>query len=238
MSSSTTSNANTLPTNSTTQPSVVNSKSQTTGSWRNNALRGSKESAGDKDNTKSSEQYPLANEWTFYHDKYVANATPEEYEENLKSVATVNTVQSFWAVYNNIIGPEQLQFRSSLHFMKSGIRPVWEDPHNENGGAWSFRVNKSDSQVVWRELLMLLIGEQFEDVVAKDDDIFGLTVSSRFNSDIFTIWNKNADAHENSKVMDKLQELLLLENIELQSSYYKVHKDHAAFKKQDANGKD
>uniref|UniRef100_A0A1D1XZK2 mRNA cap-binding protein n=1 Tax=Anthurium amnicola TaxID=1678845 RepID=A0A1D1XZK2_9ARAE len=235
MSSSTTSNANTLPTNSTTRPSVVNSKSQTTGSWRSSALRGSKEDVSDKDSTK---KYPLTNEWTFYHDKYVANATPEEYEENLKSVATVNTVQSFWSVYNNIIGPEQLQFRSSLHFMKSGIRPVWEDPHNENGGAWSFRANKSDSKVVWRELLMLLIGEQFEDVVAKDDDIFGLSVSSRFNSDIFTIWNKNADAHETSKVMEKLQELPSLEHIELQSPYYKVHKDHAAFKKQDANGKD
>jgi len=52
-----------------------------------------------------------------------------------------------------------------------------------------------------------------------DDDIFGLTVSSRYNSDIFAIWNKNADAHENSKVMEKLQKLL--EPIELQSPYYK-----------------
>ncbi|CAI2176017.1 2443_t:CDS:2 [Funneliformis geosporum] len=212
-------------TTSATRPSVVNS----TTSWRNNTIRASNEGdVGSVDNVKSSKPYPLANEWTFYHDKYVANATPEEYEENLKSVATVTTVQSFWSVYNNILGPEQLQLRSSLHFMKNGIRPVWEDPHNENGGAWSFRVNKSNSQVVWRELLMLLIGEQFEDVISKDDDIFGLTVSSRYNSDIFAIWNKNADAHENSKVMDKLQKLL---EHELQSPYYKVHKDHAAFKK-------
>lgn len=71
MSSSTTSNANTLPTNSTTKSSVVNSKSQTTDSWKSNTLRSSKESTVDKDNTKSSEQYPLANEWTFYHDKCV-----------------------------------------------------------------------------------------------------------------------------------------------------------------------
>jgi hypothetical protein len=71
MSSSTTSNTSTLPTNSTTRPSVVNSKSQTTDSWRSNTIRSSKESTGDKDSTKSSEQYPLTNEWTFYHDKYV-----------------------------------------------------------------------------------------------------------------------------------------------------------------------
>jgi hypothetical protein len=66
MSSSTSSNANTLQTNSTTRPSAVNSKSQTTSSWKNNAPRSSKE-----DDIKSSEQYPLANEWTFYHDKWV-----------------------------------------------------------------------------------------------------------------------------------------------------------------------
>ncbi|CAG8438338.1 11335_t:CDS:2 [Funneliformis caledonium] len=212
-------------TTSATRPSVINSRSQTT-SWRNNTLRASNESdGGSVDNVKSSKPYPLANEWTFYHDKYVANATPEEYEENLKSVATVTTVQSFWSVYNNIIGPEQLQLRSSLHFMKNGIRPVWEDPHNENGGAWSFRVNKSNSQIVWRELL---IRTYIVIHIILDDDIFGLTVSSRYNSDIFAIWNKNANAHENSKVMEKLQKLL---EPELQSPYYKVHKDHAAFKK-------
>ncbi|KAG9302281.1 hypothetical protein G9A89_008772 [Geosiphon pyriformis] len=183
------------------------------------------------DNIKNSKPFPLANEWTFYHDKFVANATPGEYEDNLKSVATVATVQNFWAVYNNILGPETLQTRSSLHFMKAGIRPVWEDPQNENGGAWSFRVNKNNTAVVWRELLMLLIGEQFEECVGLDDDIFGLTVSSRYNSDIFTIWNKNADAHDKAQVVNQLTDAL--KPIELQSPYYKAHRDHADFKKAD-----
>ncbi len=52
-----------------TRPSVVNSKSQTTSSWRNNTIRGSNESDGGVDKVKSSKPYPLANAWTFYHDK-------------------------------------------------------------------------------------------------------------------------------------------------------------------------
>ncbi|CAG8468204.1 10541_t:CDS:2 [Diversispora eburnea] len=124
--------------------------------------------------------------------------TLEEYEDNLKSVATVTTVQ---------VSPEQLQLRSSLHFMKNGIRP---DPRNENGGAWFFKVNKTNTAVVWRELLMLLI----------DDDIFGISVSSRYNSDIFTIWNKNSSANEKATVIEKLKETL--NPIELQSPYYKA----------------
>lgn len=234
MSSNTTSNA--------TRSSIVNSRS-----WRNprasslnsvsyfstlggNTLDGDRQKVSE-DSVRTAKPYPLANEWTFYHDKYVQNATPEEYEENLKSVATVTTVQNFWEVYNNIIGPEQLQLRSSLHFMKNGIRPVWEDPRNENGGAWSFKVNKTSTATVWRELLMFLIGEQFEEYVAADDDVFGLSVSSRFNADIFTIWNKNSNAYEKAKVVEKLKETL--DPIELQSPYYKAHREHAAFKKTD-----
>ncbi|CAG8559390.1 2735_t:CDS:2 [Paraglomus occultum] len=191
----------------------------------------------EEERIKTSGPYPLSNSWTFYRDKYVANATPEEYAQNLVVLATVATVQNFWAVYNNIPGPDQLQSRCSHHFMKSGIRPVWEDPRNENGGAWYFRVDKSDTAFVWRELLMQLIGEQFEDCIAEDDDIFGLSVSSRYNTDIFTMWNQNANAPNLSKVLDKLLEIL--KPVQLQLPYYKAHKDHSSFKKSDspaANG--
>ncbi|CAJ0908361.1 6830_t:CDS:2 [Entrophospora sp. SA101] len=130
---------------------------------------------------------------------------------------------------NNIKRPEHLQPRGSLHFMKNNILPIWEDPNNVNGGAWYFRVNKTDSARVWRELLMLLIGEQFEDHLLEDDDIFGLTVSSRATSDIFNIWNKNADASQHSTVLEKLK--TSLSPTELQMPYYKAHSEHAAFKK-------
>ncbi|CAJ0636584.1 248_t:CDS:2 [Entrophospora sp. SA101] len=104
-----------------------------------------------------------------------------------------------------------------------------KNPNNVNGGAWYFRVNKTDSARVWRELLMLLIGEQFEDHLLEDDDIFGLTVSSRATSDIFNIWNKNADASQHSTVLEKLK--TSLSPTELQMPYYKAHSEHAAFKK-------
>jgi hypothetical protein len=113
--------------------------------------------------------------------------------------------------------------------MKNNILPLWEDPNNVNGGAWYFRVNKKDSPGVWRELLMLLIGEQFDDHLFKDDDIFGLSVSSRATSDIFTIWNKNSDVSQHSTVLEKLKSSL--SPIELQMPYYKAYSEHATFKK-------
>ncbi|KAF9979961.1 Eukaryotic translation initiation factor 4E type 3 [Modicella reniformis] len=162
---------------------------------------------------------PLRNEWVFWLDKFVANATPAEYTENLKEIADVNTVQTFWSVYNNIVGPERLSLRCSLHFIHKGVKPLWEDPKNEHGGAWNFRTNKTDAAVVWRELLMALI----------DDQIFGLSVSARWNSHIFQIWNKDSSLKDNATVMDKVAEIL--KDIEIQCpTFYKAHKDHDNFK--------
>lgn len=50
--------------------------------------------------------------------------------------------------------------------MHKGVKPLWEDPQNERGGAWNFRIAKASTPVVWRELLMALVGEQFEDTIA------------------------------------------------------------------------
>ncbi|KAG0249018.1 hypothetical protein BG011_009665, partial [Mortierella polycephala] len=63
--------------------------------------------------------------------------------------------------------PERLTLRCSLHFIHKGVKPLWEDPKNEHGGAWNFRTAKGDTAFVWRELLMALIGEQFEDTISK-----------------------------------------------------------------------
>ncbi|CAG8555708.1 2769_t:CDS:2, partial [Ambispora leptoticha] len=70
------------------------------------------------DNLINSKPFPLTNAWTFYLDKFVPNASPEEYQENLKSLGTVKTVQNFWSLYHYIPGPETLQLKNSLHFMK------------------------------------------------------------------------------------------------------------------------
>ncbi|KAG0322449.1 Eukaryotic translation initiation factor 4E type 3 [Podila horticola] len=188
------------------------------------------ESVEPKSTVGGSESRAVAvDNWVFWHDKFIANATPAEYTENLKEISDVNTVQTFWSVYNNITGPERLSLRCSLHFIRKGVKPLWEDPKNEHGGAWNFRTAKADTAFVWRELLMALIGEQFEETIAKEDQIFGLSVSARWNSDIFQIWNMNSALKENSTVMEKVTEIL--KGVEIQSPFYKAHKDHDDFKK-------
>ena len=49
------------------------------------------------------------------------------------------------------------------------------------------KCRKTDTIRVWRELLLASIGEQFEDSLAKGDDILGLSVSPRDRDDIIQV---------------------------------------------------
>ncbi|KAI8090767.1 translation initiation factor eIF 4e-like domain-containing protein [Thamnidium elegans] len=173
-------------------------------------------------------QLPLNAEWTFWYDKFVPNLPASDYESNLVIISSVKTVQKFWSVYNNIDGPDKLGFRSNYHFMKKGIKPIWEDPMNEYGGSYNFKLNKKQSPTAWLDILLLLIGENIEDWMK--NKVFGVSVSSRQNADNYQIWT----AHNNKSIQDniiraKLEELL--HPADIQSFYFKMHKTHADFQK-------
>ncbi|EWC48554.1 hypothetical protein DRE_01776 [Drechslerella stenobrocha 248] len=95
---------------------------------------------------------PLRHEWTFWHDKHQANRVSSpatvagcgEYESQLKEMRGISTIQEFWQVYNNIPF-RSLALRDSILMFKKNVKPVWEDPRNNNGGAWTFRILKSSN---------------------------------------------------------------------------------------------
>ncbi|KAI8144374.1 translation initiation factor eIF 4e-like domain-containing protein [Fennellomyces sp. T-0311] len=176
----------------------------------------------------------LQGEWTFWYDRYVPNLPASDYEANLQIISTVGTVQKFWSIYNNIDGPDQLGFRSNLHFMRKGIKPIWEDPQNEHGGSYNFKISKQHSPLAWRDLLVLLIGEKMEGWIG--DTVCGVSVSSRQQFDNYQVWTVHTHQNDNAKdvrIRSKLTELL--KPADIQSFYYKVHKNHAAFQKPQAN---
>ena len=58
--------------------------------------------------------------------------------------------------------------RDSVHLFHKGVKPVWEDPRNEKGGCWTFRVPKDKVKEFWMELCMMAIGEKLQDAVASN----------------------------------------------------------------------
>lgn len=67
---------------------------------------------------------------------------------------------------------------------KEGIKPMWEDENNVKGGRWLVVVDKQKrTQLLdhyWLELLMAIIGEQFEE---HGEHICGAVVNVRQKGD-------------------------------------------------------
>ncbi|KAJ3092537.1 hypothetical protein HK102_006090 [Quaeritorhiza haematococci] len=57
-----------------------------------------------------------------------------DYNDAIKRIATVATIEEFWGAYNHLKRPFELPNISDYHVFKQGIRPIWED--NLNGGKW------------------------------------------------------------------------------------------------------
>ena len=105
---------------------------------------------------------PFQYAWTFYHDKH---SDASSYEGRLTLLLeNIITLKPFWEMYNRF-PLDALRMKDSVHFFKRGVKPVWEDPRNVHGGAWTFRVPKDKSEQTWKEMLLLTVGEQFADVI-------------------------------------------------------------------------
>ncbi|KAG5403356.1 hypothetical protein IGI04_009475 [Brassica rapa subsp. trilocularis] len=109
------------------------------------------------------------------------------YEDNIKKI-----VEGFWACYCHLARSSLLPSPTDLHFFKDGIRPLWEDSANCNGGKWIIRFSKVVSARFWEDLLLALVGDQLDDA----DNICGAVLSVRFNEDIISVWNRNASDHQ------------------------------------------
>ncbi|OLL22950.1 Eukaryotic translation initiation factor 4E type 3-A [Neolecta irregularis DAH-3] len=167
---------------------------------------------------------PIKHEWKYWH----VSDESSNWEDTLKEIAMVNTVQLFWQVFNNL--PLNIPIKNSIHFFKNNVKPLWEDPRNEKGGCWNFRLPKSAAPDFFREILMLLIGEQLQDVVLKGDDICGCSYSMRFNSTIISVWNRDASNQVSvQNIFNRINDTIPSE-LWPTAVFYKPHSHHTAFK--------
>ncbi|GIY82148.1 eukaryotic translation initiation factor 4E type 2 [Caerostris darwini] len=147
--------------------------------------------------------------------------TPAQpYDQNLKYIGGFNTVEKFWEIYGHLIRPSEMSIHSDFHLFKLGIKPMWEDEANKDGGKWIVRLKKGLASRCWEDLLLAILGEQF----MVGDEICGAVVSIRFQEDIISVWNKTAnDQNTTIRIRDTLKRVLNLPpNTALE---YKTHND-------------
>lgn len=210
---------------------------------------------------------PLEHTWEFWHDRQGRESKPawaqaeaeqlqqqqqatnpdspadkvsesNEYESRLVKLHVISDLRQFWNTMNHF-DLSTLRLRDSVHLFHLGVKPVWEDPRNIKGGAWTFRVPKEKAAQFWKEVALMAIGGDLQSAVDNSnkrhtfiDDICGISYSVRFNSHLISIWNRDA---ENQEGIDRLKQTVLggiPEDLALRDNqyYYKRHSEHAGFR--------
>jgi translation initiation factor 4E len=118
--------------------------------------------------------------------------------------------------------PEVLVPITDIHFFKQGIRPVWEHEKNESGGKWIIRLKKGLAGRMWENLLLAVIGGEFNQECS--EDLCGLVLSVRAQEDIISIWNGTSSVPRiNLMIKDTIKSVLSLPTETVME--YKAHKD-------------
>jgi len=165
-------------------------------------------------------KHPLQYRWVLW---YCKQDRSKDWEDCLKEVASFDTVEDFWALYNHIQLASGLSWGSDYYLFKEGIRPMWEDPHNIEGGRWLIVVDRNRRADLldhyWLELLMAVIGEQFDD---HGEQVCGLVINIRQKGDKVSLWTKDATKEEVIRRIGQVakQKLGIAEQIS-----YEQHKD-------------
>ncbi|KAK0204353.1 translation initiation factor eIF4e [Desarmillaria ectypa] len=173
-------------------------------------------------------EHPLQYLWTIYHDTKTkfpyapaSNSQPStatdstfshptesnDYEAGLTVIGEFNTVEDFCRYFNWLKPPSKLERNSNYHLFKSGIKPMWEDEANANGGKWVLTMKNNPGLLdrCWNWLAMALVGEELEE----GDEICGAVVSLRSKVDRIQVWTRSKDDVEKlNSIGRKLVKLL------------------------------
>lgn len=140
----------------------------------------------------------------WYHD-------PENHDYSIGSyimVADFSNVNQFWSVVDAI--PKEAWECGMFFFMKKGYPPIWECEENKKGGAWSKKIDASQAQTAFIDLMVHCISDEL--LVRNIETLVGISISPKGQFHIIKIWNSNTGVSEKVNLNQNL-------------TYYKVTDD-------------
>lgn len=130
--------------------------------------------------------HPLQNKWNFYihlHDNK---------DWSFKSYINMVTIKN---IEEAILLNDEIHYdlikKTMMFIMKENIKPMWEDPHNRDGGCFSFKVLNKDIAQVWKKISYCVLGQCFTKEYEHNDFINGITVSPKKKFCILKVWMRD-----------------------------------------------
>lgn len=131
----------------------------------------------------SQEYHKLTSNWTLWaHLPHDIDWSIQSY----KNIYTMKTVEECIAIMETV--PDILVKNCMLFIMKEGIKPIWEDPKNRNGGCFSYKIINKNVYEVWRDLAFVVMGGSISKSNNFVSNVTGITISPKKNFCIIKIW--------------------------------------------------
>jgi len=128
----------------------------------------------------------LKNNWVYY---IHLHETKEWNFESYIKIVNINTIEDA-ILLNDEINYDLIK-KSMMFLMKDGIKPMWEDDYNKDGGCFSYKVLNKDIERVWKEVYFNILGENITNKNGINDNINGITLSPKKRFCILKIWMKD-----------------------------------------------
>lgn len=145
--------------------------------------------------TNPKEFHRLADRWTIWaHLPHDTDWSITSY----KKIYTVDTVEGAIAIAETI--PEVLVKNCMLFLMREGIKPIWEDPKNRQGGCFSYKISNKNVFEVWKDLTYTLMGNSISAQPSFVANVTGITISPKKNFCIIKIWMSSC-ANQNPAIV-------------------------------------
>ncbi|CAM9906403.1 unnamed protein product, partial [Hapterophycus canaliculatus] len=154
-------------------------------------------------------RHPLEHKWTLWYDNAKLKAATETWADNLKHIMAFDSVEDFWALFNNVMPPSMLTVNSNYSVFKEGVKPMWEDEANKKGGKFVLTVKGEDLPQLdqwWLHAVLAAIGEVLESEA--DPEVCGLVVSLRKGQHRIALWTKTCEESRVVPAGRKLKEAL------------------------------
>lgn len=151
-----------------------------------------------KSKTKKVSKTKKINKLNTYWTIYFHNLTDTDWSlKSYKKVFVVHTIEDFWIFFNNFT-----RYRSYMIFiMRENIKPIYEDPLNQNGGSFSYVLRGKITKDMYLDTLMRMIGETLVPTQFHRN-INGISLVPKKHN-ILKIWTKNKN--KNLKIQSKLK---------------------------------
>nr|XP_027202920.1 eukaryotic translation initiation factor 4E-1A-like [Dermatophagoides pteronyssinus] len=129
--------------------------------------------------------HPLENCWVFWHYRRARRRSTKKWMDCQRTLVEIDTIESFWMFFAKQRSPSMVRINQDYALFRKGIKPMWEDPANMNGGQWIFILQKSQDnydQIInelWYKIIMAMLGSIFhKDII---EQICGIVFSMRIS---------------------------------------------------------